>query len=43
VRDGAVVQVEARDGELVVTHRNASQDDGDVPAEPERPLEEALT
>jgi ATP-dependent Clp protease ATP-binding subunit ClpB len=43
VRDGAVVRVEVRDGELVVTHRNASQGDGDVPAEPERPLEEALT
>jgi ATP-dependent Clp protease ATP-binding subunit ClpB len=43
VRDGAVVRVEVRDGELVVTHRNASQGDRDVPAEPERPLEEALT
>src|SRR4051794_14940397 len=43
VGDGAVVRVEVRDGELVVTPRNASQGDRDVPAEPERPLEEALT
>ena len=43
VRDGAVVRVEVRDGELVVTHRNTSQGDSDVRAEPERPLEEALT
>jgi ATP-dependent Clp protease ATP-binding subunit ClpB len=43
VRDGAVVRVEMRDGELVVTHRNASDGDHDVRADSERPLEEALT
>jgi len=43
VRDGAVVRVEVRDGELVVTHRNAPEGDSDMRSEPERPLEEALT